>query len=241
MPSRPFPADFPPEWPTPTVHDNPPWTQWGPLPGQLFRAFSEASHAEVFLGGQVRIGNQQYYADTASPDRLDRSEGCFVVGSPPERRSDSIDPVPGPVAQCEFAGPRYILCLSPQPPRQYGRFVVCIHDPKALFTRLAQRCATFPREPAEMQTGPVHYEDQIRTASESPSGGFASHGIAFRKPARFAPDQEYRAVFDLPSGYLRGKHTDAASAAAPFSHLDYPNHTPLSIGALHDIAHLMPT
>jgi hypothetical protein len=241
MPSRPFPADFPPEWPTPTVHDNPPWTQWGPLPNQLFHAFSEASHAEVFLGGQVRIGNQQYYADTASPDRLDRSEGCFVVGSPPERRSDSIDPVPGPVAQCNSGSPRYILCFSLQPPSQYGRFVVCIHDPRALFIRLAKRCWLLWRDRGGMETGPVQYQDGIPISPGLPSNGFASHGIGFRKPARFAPDQEYRAVFHLPTRYLWGKHTDLQSAMQQDAERASPNHTPLSIGPLHDIAHLMPT
>jgi hypothetical protein len=163
------------------------------LPPLLLRAFAKRAHAEIFLGGRIRLLERRCYRVLEDSERGDSSEGAagWIV---PGANNVSV------TAGSQYMNPVYVLCMSrPEVDLAHlirkGPYVVSILDSHRLFERLASALDhnTFPdgRKCFGIDSGSVAYE-KGELASALPSDEERTRMSYLQKPAHFRRDAECR-------------------------------------------------
>lgn len=112
----------------------------------LYRCFSERSHADEFLSGRIRFGYLQHYRTNYECARRDVDEGSGRIREWRKNRraavitGSNVETVdsPGEVnVDSEFGNPVFVCCLTLPPDdkwapviKAFGEFVVRISDPQ---------------------------------------------------------------------------------------------------------------
>ena len=186
----------------------------------LCKVFSEKSHAEAFVSGNVIIRTLESFQNTLDPGRRDRHEGLCGIFQP-ERSTlvingRSLDPadLAGPILVSRHMHAHlYVLCmyagvieknatlsqeqfesrLRLNPASQcFGKWVVFLSKPQEFIGRL-----TVAAEQAGVRLksrGLVQYYDPQKA-----DGVFRDDLVPFMKDSRFSKQNEYRCVFEAQS------------------------------------------